>query len=229
MKHETANKRNSQNANMKYTIITITKNNPVGLKKTKQSIESQKFSDFEWVVIDGEKEPDNGIYDAMNKGIDRAKGEYVIFMNAGDQFVNAQVLEDIADYDADFIYGDSLGKRSKHHNRIPYGMITHHQAMVYRRAVMGDLRYDEHHPIAADYKFTLDYIQKCRSFLRLDMPICIFESGGFSEQNTKQGRMEQIAIRKELGIRAPFTLYRQWVGQVVKGLLSSSRAKPRDL
>jgi putative colanic acid biosynthesis glycosyltransferase len=205
---------------MKYSIITITKNNSEGFEKTKQSIEDQTYFDFEWVVIDGDVEPDNGIYDAMNKGIDRARGDYLIFMNAGDEFTDDNTLVNISKYNADFIYGDAIEgehlKSAKHHIQIAKGMITHHQSMVYKRSVIDDLRYDEAYAIAADYKFTIEYIRRCRSFLKLDMPICIFETGGVSQQNAKQGRLEQIKIRDELGLPNALTPYRQWAGQILK-------------
>jgi putative colanic acid biosynthesis glycosyltransferase len=205
---------------MKISIVTITKGNPHGFITTQKSVESQTYSDFEWVVVDGDVESDNGIYDAMNKGINRARGDYLIFMNAGDEFADENTLVNISKYNADFIYGDAIEgehlKPAKHHSQTPKGMITHHQSMVYKRSVIDDLRYDEAYAIAADYKFTIEYIRRCRSFLKLDMPICIFETGGVSQQNAKQGRLEQIKIRDELGLPNALTPYRQWAGQILK-------------
>ncbi|MEM9470254.1 MAG: glycosyltransferase, partial [Pseudomonadota bacterium] len=96
-----------------FSIITVTKNNFEGLKQTAFSIDAQRheeWSDFEWIVIDGNSEdgtqdflkktkalwfsqPDHGLYDAMNKGLDRANGIYVLFMNAGDIFADNNTLE----------------------------------------------------------------------------------------------------------------------------------------
>jgi len=206
-----------------FSIITITKNNEIGFNKTKQSIESQSFYDFEWVVIDGDKEPDNGIYDAMNKGLDRVTGDYVIFMNAGDMFADENTLQIISKYNADFIHGDSVDKKSKHVSKIKNGMITHHQSMIYKRDVIDDLRYDEHYSLAADYKFTLEFLGLSHSIQCINRPLCIFEMGGVSQQNVRASRHQEIAIRKELNISVPLTPYRQWAAQIVIALRSAMR------
>ncbi len=103
---------------LKLSIITINYNNKVGLEKTISSILSQTYKDFEWIVIDGGStdgskeliennqtnisywcsEPDNGIYHAMNKGIVKAKGEYLQFLNSGDVFYSDTVLDSVVPY-----------------------------------------------------------------------------------------------------------------------------------
>lgn len=113
---------------MKLSIITINYNNAQGLKNTIQSIIAQNFSDFEYLVIDGHStdgskniieqnqdkinywvsEPDTGVYNAMNKGIKQAKGEYLLFINSGDTLYNNMVLSDIfaSDPTTDLVYGN---------------------------------------------------------------------------------------------------------------------------
>ena len=117
---------------MKLSIITINKNNAVGLERTCQSVTWQTFEDFEWIVIDGASddnsvdiirkyahkmaywvsESDTGVYNAMNKGINLAKGDYCLFLNSGDWLFSPYILKivftRIADIEADIFYGDYL-------------------------------------------------------------------------------------------------------------------------
>lgn len=209
-----------------FSIITITLNNLEGLRKTHNSIKNLREDDFEWIIIDGAStdgtikflndlniphisESDKGLYDAMNKGIDNAHGDYLIFMNAGDCFANADALSAInTSHTLDFIYGDALEvlegqqitKKSRAHDKITQGMITHHQSMIYRRDAIGDQRYNLTYKIAADYDFTYRFIKRVKNIAYHPAPICIFESGGLSERNAAQGRKEQYKIRKNLKV-----------------------------
>lgn len=100
---------------MKLSIITINLNDKVGLERTISSVRSQSFNDFEFIIVDGGStdgskdilemnadiihhfisEKDNGIYDAMNKGIKISQGEYLYFLNAGDVLTDYKVLESV--------------------------------------------------------------------------------------------------------------------------------------
>lgn len=215
-----------------FSIITICLNDMEGLTRTRASIKEQTNLDFEWVVIDGaskdgtkaflEKlstsechwisEPDNGLYDAMNKGIERAAGEYLIFLNSGDEFASSGVLEAVAKRifqgnTPSFIYGDSLERASatslvykpaRNHSYLWYGMFTHHQAMFYNRKAVGSLRYSLLYPIGADYAFTAELILKSVDVNYLQIPVCIFERGGLSEKNIRQGENDQFLIRRKV-------------------------------
>lgn len=115
-----------------FSIITINYNNSVGLKKTIESVISQNFRNFEYLIIDGESsdlsveiieeyksninysisEKDNGVYHAMNKGIDMCRGEYIIFMNSGDTFYDSNSLRIYSNHIIDgfgVYYGNSEG------------------------------------------------------------------------------------------------------------------------
>ncbi len=113
---------------MKLSVITINRNNANGLDKTIQSVINQSYEDFEYIVIDGNStdhsiniikkynsninywvsETDKGIYNAMNKGIAKANGNYVLFLNSGDYLVNNDVLKSVFEKQqtADIIYGN---------------------------------------------------------------------------------------------------------------------------
>ena len=206
-----------------FSIVTITFNNQHGLIKTAESIKRQSYLDYEWVIIDGgsnaiipedipsdkvmlNSESDTGIYDAMNKGIDLANGDYIIFMNAGDQFADENTLSIISQSNVDFIYGDSLEekgnnthyKTARNANAIALGMFTHHQAMVYKASLIEELRYNETYKIAADYDFTYRFLNKATTTKYIKKPLCIFESGGVSQTNVRHGRVEQFKIRQTM-------------------------------
>lgn len=133
-----------------FSIITVTFNAAEVLEATIRSIRNQTFKDYEWIVIDGASsdatvsvarrnlmsadslisEPDNGIYDAMNKGLRLAQGKFVNFLNAGDAYADADVLEAVhgASKDVDVIYGDSW-------LALPDGLTRYRRAGPIKRAI----------------------------------------------------------------------------------------------
>lgn len=215
-----------------FTLATITLNNKKGLDKTKKSIKKQDFKDFEWLVQDGgstdkslttldntlaniESKPDTGIYNAMNRLIERSSGKYILFLNAGDALAHATTLQTIKNATAnnpDFIYGDAyeeipcgkhLNKTARSHKSLKLGMFTHHQSMLYKSEKIQNLRYDETYKIAADYAFTIQFLKTANAIEYIAEPLCVFEQGGISQQQTTQGRKEQFEIRKNLNLCAP--------------------------
>lgn len=219
------------------SIITVTKNNLAGLTRTGKNIQVQNFTDYEWIIVDGMSEDgtaehletldnariirgmDTGIYDAMNKGIDAAKGDYLIFMNAGDVFGDRFVLGKIGDalhqHRPDFLYGDALEssgfyKRALSPQWVSWGMITHHQAMAYRRDKIKKMRYDTSLKIAADYGFTVRFLRNVKKVHYLPMPLCVFEDGGISQRNKKEGRLEQVSIRRGTGTPGFYNMLIYW-------------------
>lgn len=222
-----------------FSVVTVTRNNLDGLKRTHKSLGAQTFRDFEWVVVDGGStdetvayltptkaiwcsEPDQGIYDAMNKALAECKGEYILFLNAGDILASPNVFSRLAQsvhehkFKPDFIYGDSLETRgagkqpalkmARDHRKLRRGMFTHHQAMLYRRTATGKLRYDTRYKIAADYDFTCRFLKRKKiCAMYVELPICVFESGGLSQKYAEAGRHEQAMIRKNLRLCDPLS------------------------
>lgn len=189
-----------------FSIVTITKDNPRGFSRTKQSVEDQTSKNHEWIVIDGNKESDTGIYNAMNKGLSRAKGKYVVFLNGGDAFATSDTLDMVANQilvtNADFLYGDVTEglsyKKAKSWKKFPRGMITSHQSMFYKRDVLNDLRFNEDRKIAGDYEFTCAFLKQATSKFYMPFAIASVETGGISEQQQVLGRREEWAVRRTI-------------------------------
>lgn len=153
--------------------------------------------------------PDLGLYDAMNRCLDHVRADAALFLNAGDTLagddVLAKALALMTRTRADFLYADAyergpggiLGlKAARSHRLAPFGMFTHHQAMIYRMAAVGSLRYDLSYPIGADYDFTLAILSRSTRVARLREPLCVFQGGGVSHRLAAVGRRDQARIRR---------------------------------
>ena len=204
-------------SNPKLSIITVIYNDRDGLNITLNSIKGQSFQDYEWIVIDGGStdgsvdlikenktlikrwvsEPDEGIYDAMNKGIRFATGDWVTFMNAGDLYTSSDALNTIFSTDlayAQFIYTDMklLSESGKFVRKIPAekltklsitkGMIACHQAMFVKRSICP--MYSDHLKYQGDLNWTMDIlaIVKKEAIVYVPKALIYFKSGGFSDQ-----------------------------------------------
>ena len=187
----------------KISIITINYNDKIGLSKTINSVLNQTFDDFEFIVIDGGSndggidvikqykdkidywvsEPDKGVYNAMNKGIKVAKGEFLIFMNSGDCFTSNTILKEVSpDLTLDFdIYYGNTNKVSSHSKRLKtypekltfsffYSNSINHQSSFIRRSLFDTyFYYNETYKIASDWEFfvyTICYANVSTKYLK---------------------------------------------------------------
>jgi len=223
---------------MKLSIITINYNNVVGLKETIKSVVSQTFSDFEYIIIDGlsndgsqnviaefknqisysVSESDSGIYNAMNKGIMIAKGEYIYFLNSGDVFSSKTILQKILDNsnNEDFIFGGIQKRYIKRAineyppKKLSYGHLLrfgiNHQATFSKRNLYAEYGlFDEKFKIVADWCFLLISICKYNvSYVVIDEIVSIYEPYGISSSST-----ELIKKEKELFIKKEFPLFEE--------------------
>lgn len=226
------------------SIITVHRNDYKGLDSTRTSVTKMKSRSqvplFEWVVIDGasttldehsvlEKcrdsaevfisEPDNGIYDAMNKGIDNSSGKWLLFLNAGDIFCEEFFLFDLekienlnhsmiwfSAYEGTAEAGHNL-KKSRTPIFLWWGMPTHHQAMLFNSSKLHELRYETTYSIAADYDLVCK-LSKQSSPEIFGTPLCIFDTQGISSKNFPQGLDEQDLIRERvLGISRSLCIF----------------------
>lgn len=208
----------------KISIITVNKDNAEGLKRTIDSVVSQTFTDFEWIVIDAASndgsidlikqnehhfsywvsEPDSGIYAGMNKGIMKATGEYVYFLNSGDTFVDNEVMQKILDLSliADIVLGkinicsDEKGIIQKDYS-IPFPDLTlfslylygvPHQASLIKRKLFDEYGlYDESCKINADWKFFAEVlILRNKTLQHIPITIANYDATGISSVNKQQ-------------------------------------------
>jgi glycosyltransferase involved in cell wall biosynthesis len=200
---------------VKFSIITINLNNKVGLIKTIESVIHQTYIDLEYIVIDGDSmdgskaviqqyqdridywvsEPDTGIYQAMNKGIKVAHGEFLLFLNSGDVLVSNTVLEDISQYlDSEDGICSGLMKISDRvsnttvdpPNEVTLDYLLNgslpHQATFFSRQIFSDFGlYDENLRIVGDWAYIFKIlIIKNINYRRIPFLISLFESKGIS-------------------------------------------------
>lgn len=218
----------------KLSIITINLNNAKGLRKTIESAVSQTSNDFEYIVIDGGStdgsvevikqysdkitcwvsEPDKGIYNAMNKGIIKATGDYCQFLNSGDSLVSDDVTERmLSDMpDCSILYGNMLkdldGKifcnepfRGREITLLDMftGTLNHSSAYIKRDLFDKYGLYDESLKIVSDWKFFLITIAlNNETLLYKDINVTIFDMNGISHTKLQLRVDERKRVLKEL-------------------------------
>lgn len=211
-------------AQKKYSIITINFNNKEGLRKTIESVICQSYKDFEYIIIDGGSvdgsieviqeyadkvdywvsEPDHGIYNAMNKGILQARGEYLIFMNSGDCFHDAGVLDKVAPWlQSDIVTGEESRMRRMVRQDITMfdfikGTIPHQASFIKRELFAGHL-YDENYKIVSDWKFFIEAVvlRNC-SFRKIEVVICDFDPTGIGSVHPELNEKERREVLESL-------------------------------
>lgn len=213
----------------KYSIITVTYNNAEGLKRTLDSVRRLSYKHFELLIIDGKSsddtpevvrqyddvvtkfvsEKDNGIYDAMNKGVTFATGDYVVFMNAGDMFASSDTLDIVNSLDGELILGSAVyggEERRAKKDMTLYDVLSigiNHQSVYYRTELLRDYPFDEAYPISADMKTVVEPMAK-----RCIMPACteeilsVCEGGGQSQMRWREVKVERARMIDE--VVAPF-------------------------
>ncbi len=212
---------------MKLSIITVNYNDAKGLERTIESVISQSYLNFEYIVIDGGSsdgsldiikkyerhidywvsEPDGGIYQGMNKGLHQAKGDYVNFMNSGDCFHSPDILEKIfsLNVDADIITGAHAGSPHPNIGKNGITMLSlytgavDHQASFIRREIALKHPYDEKYRIVSDWKFFIEALifDNC-SFYYTDLIVVDVDMNGISNTNKRLNSQERESVLREL-------------------------------
>lgn len=219
----------------KVSVITICYNSVNTLQKTIDSIVAQEYLDLEYIVVDGgsndgtvdiikrnefkitrwQSEPDEGIYDAMSKGLKMATGDWVIFMNSGDRFASSDILNRIFTglefpLTCSAIFGDMIEER-KYHNVLikatPFfsnksllpSMGFSHQSVFLRTLLAKKVGFDKKYKVAADYAMVYRIYQINPNFLYIPIAIGHIEPAGFSHCNKRRWLNETADITMKTG------------------------------
>ena len=235
------------------SIITINRNNGSGLEKTLRSVASQTCPDFEHIIVDGAStdgsvdiirkfaeslgdhvrwvsEPDKGVYNAMNKGIAMAAGDYVQFLNSGDSLASEDAVERMTqeikrnDYPS-ILYGNMLklmpdGKLLKDNSFERHdftlldfyiGTLNHSSAYIRRDLFEKYGLYDEDYRIVSDWKWFMQAIAfGGEKPVYSDSDVSLFDMTGISETNKELARKERAEVLGELIPASILADYDRW-------------------
>lgn len=230
----------SQDYQPTFSVITVVLRDLDGLKRTYASLVSQHYAHWEWIVCDGDSgreitrflqevagpvhwvsEEDAGIYDAMNKGVAMCHNEYVVFMNAGDTFTNADALQDVSDVimnatpRPDLIFGAAnimfgngrvyLRRPKMAKSYLWHGLPANHQATYYKRDVLPTAPYDLTYKICGDYFLAATLCSRNTHAQYLDIPLANFYVGGTSFRNYRRLFWEPYCIQRDV-LRTPLLM-----------------------
>ncbi|WP_336213445.1 glycosyltransferase family 2 protein [Enterobacter sp. P82] len=200
------------------TIITVVYNDYLGLKKTLSSVNEQSSNvDFEYIVVDGKStdstvallensrlitkyisEKDNGIYDAMNKGLALSSGEWIVFLNAGDVFYDGNTLSKVkenileASDDVNFMFGKYLSDGVEYEQDLNIKFLTsymiNHQSIFYRRSLFDNGTFSIDYKYCADYKHLIDNFLNIVSH-KMNFIVSVFDNTGISSQDCNKYKM----------------------------------------
>lgn len=217
------------------SVITINYNNNKGLEDTVKSVIKQTYNDFEYIIIDGGSddgskkvieqynsyfgyvisEPDTGIYNAMNKGISAAKGEYLLFLNSGDTLSNDNILNEFSKSlidNLDIYYGDLifLNQGVRDYQKYPdklsfnffYKTSLPHPAAFIKKELFNELgNYNENLKIVSDWEFFMLAICKFnKTYKHVNIVVTVFDTNGIScdEKNKKLIEIERLLVLENL-------------------------------
>lgn len=230
----------------KITVITVVYNGYDIIEKTILSVINQNYNNIEYLIIDGGSndgttdiirkysknihywcsEPDKGVYDAMNKGIEKASGQWINFMNAGDFFFSENVVSDIFSSDNDFykyalIYGDTEFRldqfsyivKAYDNSTTNEFMPFSHQASFVKSEVAKNTKFDLKYRIAADAAFCLRLLREGYAFKHIPIVVCSYEAqDGISVKNDIRRTKELVALQAELnGIDVKTPYFRKYI------------------
>ena len=215
------------------SVITVVYNSARDIERTLLSVINQTYEAIEYIVIDGASadgtteiikryksrgqiakfisEKDDGIYDAMNKGLALATGDYVLFMNSADEFYEPDTVRKVfkSSPGADIYYGETemindkgevLGQR-RHKapaqlswRSFKYGMSVSHQAIYIRRALAGP--FDRRYQLSADIDWIIRAVKQAEKIVNVKRYVARYRVGGMSKSKHRQSLLERFDIMK---------------------------------
>lgn len=238
----------------KITIVTVVFNDENNIEETIISVINQTYGNLEYIIVDGGStdktltlikkyrnsitnfisEPDNGIYYAMNKGIDLATGEWILFLNSGDRLLDSQTLEKI-DFNhpekVQIIYGDvevrfpgfSRIYKAGDLNDLPHTMQFSHQSTFFRTSLHRLNKYSVEYDFASDFHFILSqYLVDPNKFIYQPIVVSSVSTGGISDKKTYLSVVERWKIVKVFELDSPsvrFYYYFALLSQFIKPFL----------
>lgn len=220
---------------MRITVITVCYNAEESIERAIKSVIGQDYEDIEYVIIDGAStdhtieiisryerqisvfvsEPDAGIYDAMNKGIERATGDFVYFLGADDWLIDSHVVSNVVEFiQSNLGYSLYMGGVILYHDKlrlikksnfnltaedIKHGHMCPHQGLFSKRSLFIK-EFDTRYKIAADYEFVLRNVVQGTPFCMMQIYVAYYSLFGVSESQEIYNEYESI-IRRYLGER----------------------------
>lgn len=212
------------------SIITVVYNSEKLLERTIQSVLSQTYANIQYIIVDGcskdhtidiikkyehkismwISEPDKGLYDAMNKGMEMATGEYVWFMNSGDKIYKPETLEKAIRIQphADVFYGETMivdenekeiglrrlrPPKKLHWKHFINGMLVCHQSILVKRKIAPKYHWEKY-PHSADYDWVLKALRKAEKTINTNQVMSAFLDGGQSKRTIKVSLKERFNI-----------------------------------
>lgn len=233
--------------NPKLSVITIVYNNVKDIERTMLSVLNQTYKNIEYIVIDGNSndgtteiiakykdrlakfvsENDKGIYDAMNKGLALATGDYVLFMNSGDEIYAPETVEEVfaSAPSGDIYYGEtemydsdwhSLGQRrheAPEHfdwHSFKYGMTVSHQAIYIKRSLTEP--YDLQYKYSSDIDWILKAAKKSSNIVNTHLYVAKYLVGGLSKKKHLESLKERFRILSKYYGFIPNVLNHVYIG-----------------
>lgn len=247
------------------SVITVVYNGSASLEQTIISIINQSYSNIEYIIIDGASqdntlnivdkyednidywisEPDQGVYDAMNKGVLNANGDWILFLGSDDILANVNTLQNVFDNEnikldnnsefdillGNVIYRNNNLINSSFNNLLKLRNTVHHQAAFYKKKIFLDFKYNPNFKVSADYELNLKLFLEGAVCLKVNQIIAICSPDGISGACSWSGYSEEINIRSkylssiESGIYNILTVLRFTLKKFISTLFTNCNRK----